>query len=180
MVKDGIWDVFIGEFALSGGYQLDISKCWACFSQLLCRLWAIHWNEMRIESQPLKRNLKLAVASPHATCHWSSRNCNVFTMLRGMGYRPLKPQKSPFFAFFHCFWITCRHLAGEPMKLHSGYFFHCKIYHLLSPFVTRRCSYFKGEIHCGIGVQNAESKLCMRICSEWTFLGHWQCKVTQQ
>ena len=26
MVKDGIWDVFIGEFALSGGYQLDIQN----------------------------------------------------------------------------------------------------------------------------------------------------------
>ena len=28
-------------------------------------------------------------------------------------------------------------------------------------FVTRRCSDFKGEMHYGIGVQNAESRLCM-------------------
>ena len=33
---------------------------------------------------------------------------------------------------------------------------------ITAKYITRRCSDFKGEMHYGIGVQNTESRLCMR------------------
>ena len=62
-MEDGIWNVFIGKFALSGGYftnQLDVSKDWACFSHLLCRFWTIHrWNETRVHKRFFKKGSRM-------------------------------------------------------------------------------------------------------------------------
>ena len=105
---------------------------------------------MRIESQPLGRNLKLAVARVHMPLAIDQAGTAVMSSLCYVGWdtglSSLKNRHSSL-SFTVCEFITAK-------------------------YITRRCSDFKGEIHCGIGVQNAESKLCMRICSEWTFLGH--------
>ena len=83
---------------------------------------------MRIESQPLKRNLKLAVARVHMPLAIDQAGIAVMSSLCYVGWDTGLKNRHSSLSFTVCEFITTK-------------------------YITRRCSDFKGEMHYGIGVQ---------------------------